>query len=465
MADKRVAKRSTAVTKYNIGTIILALFSVYIIINIFRFFSHSHLTIYEVQKLPLASNTKAEAVIIRNETPIKTGIAGYVNYYMRSGSRVSKGETIYSIDESRQIYNMLSEEDDDFSFSNEDIDSIKGIITNYSEQYNPNDYASMLTLRDELSTSISSIRDIYILEKLNQKLINSDYSGSLTVHKAETPGMISYFSDSLDGLKVENVSLKTFDKSNYKNTNLFDSNLKEQGSVIYKMLSDENWDLVLNLTEEQYNSLCDRSTLTYTIEEDNLQLTSPVIFFRYGDGYFARITLRQYMVRYINKRFLTISLDMNSNKSGLKIPKSSLVQKDFYMIPHQYFSKGADQQANQTGICILHHDDRDGQKYFEFVPTEIYYEDEDYKYIDVKALTYATYIYDNINQVEFQVSAVGKLTGVYCVNKGYAQFRRVEIEQDGDEFVIVKNGIPYSIAEHDHIADDSKTISELQTIY
>ena len=217
MADKRVAKRSTAVTKYNIGTIILALFSVYIIINIFRFFSHSHLTIYEVQKLPLASNTKAEAVIIRNETPIKTGIAGYVNYYMRSGSRVSKGETIYSIDESRQIYNMLSEEDDDFSFSNEDIDSIKGIITNYSEQYNPNDYASMLTLRDELSTSISSIRDIYILEKLNQKLINSDYSGSLTVHKAETPGMISYFSDSLDGLKVENVSLKTFDKSNYKN--------------------------------------------------------------------------------------------------------------------------------------------------------------------------------------------------------------------------------------------------------
>ena len=83
----------------------------------------------------------------------------------------------------------------------------------------------------------------------------------------------------------------------------------------------------------------------------------------------------------------------------------------------------------------------------------------------MKALTYATYIYDNINQVEFQVSAVGKLTGVYCVNKGYAQFRRVEIEQDGDEFVIVKNGIPYSIAEHDHIADDSKTISELQTIY
>ena len=108
MADKRVPKRSTAVSKYNIGLIIFVLFTVYILINIFLYFRRSHLSIYEVQLLPMASNTKAEAVIIRNETPVKTGIAGYVNYYMRSGTRVAKGETIYSIDESRQIYNMIS---------------------------------------------------------------------------------------------------------------------------------------------------------------------------------------------------------------------------------------------------------------------------------------------------------------------------------------------------------------------
>ena len=464
MADKRAPKRSTAVTKYNIGTIILALFSLYIVINIFRFFSHSHLTIYEVQKLSLASNTKAEAVIIRNETPIKTGIAGYVNYYMRSGTRVSKGETVYSIDESRQIYNMLSEEDDDFEFTDEDIDSIKSIINEYSEKYNRNDFTSMGSLKDNLTASISGIRDIYILEKLNEKLIDSDYRGSLTVHKTETPGVVSYFSDSLDGISAENVTLKTFDKSNYKSTNLFDSNLKEQGSVIYKLLSDETWDLVLNLTEEQYNSLCNQTSITYTIEEDNLQLTSPVMFFQYGDGYFARITLRQYMVRYLNKRFLTIALDMN-NKSGLKIPKTSLVDKEFYMIPNDYFTKGGDGSSNQLGVCILRHDEKEQIKYFDFLPTEIYYEDDNYKYIDMKAITYGTFIYNTETQETFQISLVGKLTGVYCVNKGFAQFRRVEIEQDGKEFCIVKTGLSYSISEHDHIAEDSKTISESQTIY
>ncbi len=463
MADKRVTKRSTAVSKYNIGTIILAMFSLYIIINIFRFFSHSHLTIYEVQKLSLASNTKAEAVIIRNETPIKTGIAGYVNYYMRSGTRVSKGETVYSIDESRQIYNMLSEDDDDFEFEDEDIDSIKNIITDFSVGYNLNDYTSMASLRDELSTSISSIRDIYILEKLNEKLIDADYKGSLTVHKTETPGVVSYFSDSLDGLAAENVTLKTFDKSNYKSVNLFDSNLKEQGSVIYKLLSDETWDLVLNLTEEQYNSLCNQTSLTYTIEEDNLQLTSPVIFFQYGEGYFARITLRQYMVRYLNKRFLTIALDMN-NKTALKIPKTALVEKEFYMIPNEYFTKGGDSNNNST-ICILRHDEKEHLKYYDALETEIYYEDDQYKYIDMKAITYGTFIYNTETQETFQISLVGKLTGVYCVNKGFAQFRRVEIEQDGKEFCIVKSGLPYSISEHDHIAEDSKTISESQTIY
>ncbi|MBO6065150.1 MAG: hypothetical protein J6P36_01900, partial [Lachnospiraceae bacterium] len=331
MADKRVPKRSTAVSKYNIGLIIFVLFTVYILINIFLYFRRSHLSIYEVQLLPMASNTKAEAVIIRNETPVKTGIAGYLNYYMRSGTRVAKGETIYSIDESRQIYNMISGNENSYSLSDEDIETVKNCIANFNQSYDKSDFSLVYSLKDELTTTVHSISDMYLLEHLNQILVDQSYQGSLTVHRAESPGVVSYFSDTLDGLTVDQVTTDTFSKSGYKTTNLFDANLKEQGSVIYKLLSDETWDLVLNLTEEQYEKLSSQTSLTYTIEEDNLRLTSPVIFFRSGDGYFARITLRQYMVRYLNRRFLTIALDMD-NKTGLKIPKSALIEKEFYMI-------------------------------------------------------------------------------------------------------------------------------------
>lgn len=464
MPERRVPKRSTAVSKYNIGLIIFVLFTLYILINIFLYFRRSHLSIYEVQLLAMASNTKAEAVIIRNETPVKTGIAGYVNYYMRSGTRVAKGETIYSIDESRQIYNLISGNDNSYSLSDEDIEQVKNCISEFNMSYDKSDFGLVYSLKDELTTTVNSISDTYLLEHLNQILIDQAYQGSLTVHKAESPGVVSYFSDTLDGLTADAVTTDTFDKTGYKSTNLFDASLKEQGSVIYKLLSDETWDLVLNLTEEQYDKLCNQTTLTYTIEEDNLRLTSPVIFFRSGDGYFARITLRQYMVRYLNRRFLTIALDMD-NKVGLKIPKTALFEKEFYKIPKDYFTRGGDQNSTKSGVDVMSHDETTLQVLHNFVETEIYYEDDDYCYIDTKALTYGTFIYNQATTETFQVSLVGKLTGVYCVNKGFAQFRRVEVIQDGKEFCVVQAGLPYSIAEHDHIAKDASTIKESQTIY
>jgi hypothetical protein len=83
----------------------------------------------------------------------------------------------------------------------------------------------------------------------------------------------------------------------------------------------------------------------------------------------------------------------------------------------------------------------------------------------MNAITYGTFIYNEKTQETFQISLVGKLTGVYCVNKGFAQFRRVELIQDGKEFCVVQAGMPFSIAEHDHIAKDASTITESQTIY
>lgn len=464
MDKQRVVKRSSAVSQLNAGTIIIFAFCVYILINIFIFLHRPHLTIYEVQQLPMASNTKAEAVIIRNETPVKTGIAGYVNYYMRNGQRVAKGETIYSIDESRQIYNLISEQDLKYTFSKDDISQIKECIFDYQESYDSSDFESVYSLRDDLTATVNNISDTYLLENLNQILVNKEYSGSLTVHQSEQPGLISYFTDTLDGLTVEGVTKATFDRKNYRSANLFDANLKEQGSTIYKILADEKWDIVLNLTEEQYNKISSQTTLSFTIEEDNLKLTKPVVFMHVGDSYLARITLNQYMVRYINKRFLTIALDID-NKTGLKIPKSAIVQKQFYMVPNEYFVRGGDNDGSEWGINVLKIDEKTKERYYSFCPTEIYYEDENYKYIDINTVTYNTAIYNDDTQETFPMTLEGTLTGVYNINKGFALFRRIEMLQDGKDFCVVEAGVPYSISEHDHIAKDSSTITESQTIY
>ena len=464
MAEKRIVKRTSAVSYLNFGTIVIALFCLYLLINIVIYLNRPHLSIYEVQLLPMASDTKAEAVIIRNENSVKTGIAGFVNYYMRSGTRVSKGETVYSIDESRQIYNLISGNDYKYTLSDDDIEQIKSCISSFNNSYTKGDFSQVYSLKDELTTTVNSISDTYLMEHLNQILVDQSYQGSLTVHKAEAPGLVSYFSDSLDGLTYEKVSKDTFDKSDYKSTNLFDANLKEQGSTIYKLLSDESWMLVLKLTEDQYLKLKDKTEINFTIEEDGLHLTAPISCDVRDGLYIACISLRQYMVRYLNRRFLTVSLDMEKTV-GLKIPNTAIFEKQFFMVPKEYLTNGGDQSGNKYGVNILKHDEKTYEKFFIFQPVEVYYEDDNYCYIDMKAITHGTFIYSEQTQDSFQVSLVGRLTGVYCVNKGFAQFRRINVIQEGKEFSVVENGLSYSIAEHDHIAKDAKTIEESQTIY
>ena len=53
---------------------------------------------------------------------------------------------------------------------------------------------------------------------------------------------------------------------------------------------------------------------------------------------------------------------------------------------------------------------------------------------------------------------------MYCVNKGYAQFRMIERLYNGADYVIVKSGIARSINVYDFIWENAATLSEDELI-
>ncbi|MFR3320676.1 MAG: hypothetical protein ACLTSZ_05245 [Lachnospiraceae bacterium] len=53
------------------------------------------------------------------------------------------------------------------------------------------------------------------------------------------------------------------------------------------------------------------------------------------------------LVRYASDRYLEIELIMNK-KTGLKIPESALVQRNFYAIPEEYVIKNAGTDSEVT---------------------------------------------------------------------------------------------------------------------
>lgn len=463
-AKKKVKRKTFRVQNLNVGVIIIFCVFIYMIINVVVGLTKDHLSIYEVQAVSMSKDCTAEAVIVRNEQDFHSQTAGYTNYYVRNGARVAVGDTIYSIDESRNIYDYLVDYDINYTIDSEDVEILKDYVTAFNSKYDQDNFSLVYDLKDNLTAEISNISDSYLLENLNDIMSESDNPVTFNVVKSDRAGTISFFDDSLTGLTVGEVTTATFDKTNYTSNTLYDSDLKENGALVYKLIDEDSWSIVIKLSEEQYNALSGSTSLKFTIKNDDLQLNKPCTFFTRGDGFFAQVDLTDYLIRYIKYRFLDIELDMDT-ENGLKIPYSAITTKEFYKIPSEYYIYN--EETETYGFTYMEYDVSTKKTSYVFVETECYYEDkeEGVVYVDMSKFDYGQYVYSMENETLFQVSVVGELEGVFNTNKGYAVFRRIEKISENEDYCIVKDGVQYSLNAHDHIALHADLIDENLQIY
>ena len=120
--------------------------------------------------------------------------------------------------------------------------------------------------------------------------------------------------------------------------------------------------------------------------------------------------------------------------TGLKIPLSSIVTKEFYAIPSKYLT--TDDETQQSGF-MLSGRNKKGDSTTTFVSAGIYGRDE----ITDKETQETSYIYyvdknkfkegdalvEPDSGEKFIIGDTEVLEGVFCVNQGYAVFRRIEI--------------------------------------
>ena len=60
---------------------------------------------------------------------------------------------------------------------------------------------------------------------------------------------------------------------------------------------------------------------------------------------------------------------------------------------------------------------------------------------------------------------IAQLEGVYCVDKGYAVFRKIEIIDQNEEYCIVATGTSYGLSLYDNIVLDSNTVQEDEILF
>ena len=107
----------------------------------------------------------------------------------------------------------------------------------------------------------------------------------------------------------------------------------------------------------------------------------------------------------------------------------------------------------------------DGTATTEFIETTIYGETETEYYLDDMTLRIGDYIVMPDSEETFAISKRGSLTGVYNINKGYADFKQINVLYNNEEYSIVKSNTQYGLNVYDYIVLDASMVVDDELIY
>ncbi len=458
--NRRVVKYRKPI-RINIGVIVFMIIFLYIVVITFQYFNKEHITIYEVTEKSIADDNTCYGVILRDETLVNTSEAGYINYYVGDGEKIAKNSTVYTVDSSGEVYDMLAGSENENELTKEDSQKIRNNISSFQNNFTESNFSQVEDFKYDIENTILELTNVNMLSNLNTILQENESSNSFQVVKAAQSGIISYSMDGLEDLTVDQINKKTFEQKEDHRKQLRTSKAVEIGSPVYKLVTSEDWSIIIPLTSEQYKKVSDKDVVTIAFAKDNLTTKASISTFQKSNVYYAKLDLNKYMIRFLDDRFIEVELIINSAE-GLKIPVSSILKKKFYQVPLSYFTEGGDSGDNGLVKEIY---SNNGEVEYEFTEVDMYYKDEEYGYVDSHLFKAGDWIRNAQTQDRYQIKDTKTLEGVYNVNKGYCVFRRIEKEYENQEYCIVKADTQFGLSVYDHIVVNADMIKDKDIIY
>ncbi|MCF0129715.1 MAG: hypothetical protein HUJ70_14120 [Pseudobutyrivibrio sp.] len=438
---------------FSIGFIIIGVMFIYMAYHMFSFLTDVNPTIYEVTQGTISSNKEYNALAIRSEQVITTDRSGNILYLAENFGKASIKTDIYALDESGDIITNTSAT----SLSDKNIDAgslglLYDSISNFTYDFNDIEYYRTYGFKSELERQIDQIYNLSAMSAMEDQVILAKEKGTFHTYKPNNPGLVVYSIDGYEDLTLDNFANYNIDSSLVVTQNLKSQERVEVGQSVYKLITSDHWNLVCEIDGKLANKLSNESYIEIRFLEDEINTWTRFEITEINGKYYMIIYLDDSMDRYANQRFVHIKL-LERDVKGLKIPNSSITQKTFFTIPKEYFYKGDD--SSNMGLTIQ----KDDMAIFK--SCTIYYANDDYYYIDNADLQAGDVLIKANSSERYVVGKdTGTLDGVYSVNKGYAQFKQIEVIYQNEEYSIIKTGTSYGISMYDHIILQGNDIEE-----
>lgn len=479
-------KKKSNVVKYkkpfNIANVFFGAILVYMIIYIYMFLTSVHISGYEVIAGSLATNKQFTGLVLRTEEIFTAETAGYIDYYAAENDKVSGNTLVYSVDESGRMSEYLQSNSDGIVLTDENYDSLKSDISTFESNYSRNNFTDVYNFHNTMNGNILELTNQTLLDQM-ESLSPEELTAFQRVY-APKSGIVQYYIDGFEQITPEAVTPEMFDKTSYTFTNLRSVDLVSAGDPVYKLTTDEKWSMIIPMSEEQLDTIVfhdvtdengnvsreQRSVLQVKFMKDGTTVWGYTTLFEKDGQRYLQLDFNNSMVRFASERYLDIQF-LNNDTNGLKIPVTAVTKKEFFVIPEAYVMKGG--EDNSDGFLVESFD-ADGNSTQKFVAPTFYSITDGMVYIDPNQGSFTSnekyikagdrIIIPDSNDL-YQVGKTAELEGVYNINQGYTQFRKIRILYSNEEYLIVEEGTPFGLTIYDRIVLNAEAVKEDQVIY
>lgn len=435
--------------------------TIYVFVVIFMYLNSEPVKGYEIQMGSLSVAKTYTGIALRQEELLQSPYTGYINYYVREGERVSARDTVYSIDESGKLASLLNAGDlGENSYTDEELAELRSQVIQYDSGFDSKRFSSVYDFKYDIEGSVMKLVNISMYENM-ETLNQSSLGGMVSLCSAGKSGYIVYNTDGYETLTIDQITAEIYDQTLYEKNRVNNNDLIEKNATVGKLITDENWSIVIPVDEDRAKELEEESYVKVKFIKTQETSWGQVTIHHLADGDYAQLSFNNSCVSFCAERFVDIELVVDDEK-GLKIPNSAIAEKEFFIIPAEYMSKGG--PNGEYGVSKEKYDEN-GNVVYEFVQTTVYNSDDNEFYVDNSNLSVGDYICKPDSTDKMAISKSGKLIGVYNMNKGYADFKQITILAQNDEYAIVSSNTKYGLTVYDRIVLDASSVDNDDFIF
>lgn len=440
----------------NIGIIIFGAIFIYLVVLILLYLTNQHVSAYEVRKGSILKDTAYNGFIVRSETVVTAEEDGYVNYFVPEGSKVGAKTNVYTLSPGKLDFKDGGEEAAE-ALTADEQEAILVKTQSFSENFKEEEFHDIYTLKENITSILESKSSRNRQTQLTEMLESE--GDSLKVFKGVSDGIVIYSIDGYEQTDISKVTEEMLGKQDYEKTGLKNDMQVKAGDPVYKLITNDKWTVVILLDDETARDMSETKRIKVRFAKDNETAFADFEVYNTPKANLGFLTFDTGMIRYAGERYLDIELILE-DATGLKIPKSSVIKKDFYIVPQDYLTQGGN--SKETGVLL-----DNGTGNAEFKEVSVYYRDNEtgMVYLDPNAFESSRKLIKPDSKETYELKKKKSLKGVYNINKGYAIFKQIKILCESEEYYVVESGNDYGLSNYDHIALDGSIVRENDVVF